>query len=47
MVIARWLRTKLYAWCNAYRKKVNAKVRDFDLRDLGTEMNKKVKNLIE
>ena len=28
-------------------KRVNAKVRDFDLRDLGTEMNKKVKNLIE
>ena len=47
MVIARWLRTKLYAWCNAYRKRVNTKVRDFDLRDLGTEMNKKVKNLIE
>ena len=41
------MRTKLYAWCNAYRKMVNAKVRDFDLRDLGTEMNKKVKNLIE
>ena len=47
MVIARWLRTKLYAWCNAYRKMVNAKIGDFDLRDLGTEMNKKVKNLIE
>ena len=28
-------------------KRVNAKVRDFDLRDLGAEMNKKVKNLIE
>ena len=42
MVIARWLRTKLYAWCKAYRKRVNAKVRDYDLRDLGTEMNKKV-----
>ena len=28
-------------------KRVNAKVRDFDLRDLGTKMNKKVKNLIE
>ena len=26
---------------------MNAKVRDFDLRDFGTEMNKKVKNLIE
>ena len=42
MVIARWLRTKLYAWCNAYRKRVNAKVRNYDFRDLGTEMNKKV-----
>ena len=47
MVIALWLRTKLYAWCNAYIKRVNAKVKDFNLRDLGTEMNKKVKNLIE
>ena len=28
-------------------KRENAKVRDFDLRDLGIEMNKKVKNLIE
>ena len=28
-------------------KMVNAKVRDFDLRDLGTERNKKVKNLVE
>ena len=38
MVIARWLRTKLYAWCNAYRKRVNAKVRTDDLRDLDTEL---------
>ena len=42
MVIAWSLRTKLYAWCNAYRKRVNAKVRNYDLRDLDTEMNKKV-----
>ena len=27
--------------CNAYRKNVNAKVRNYDLRDLDTEMNKK------
>ena len=27
--------------CNAYRKRVNAKVRNYDLRDLDTEMNKK------
>ena len=26
---------------------MNAKVRDYDLRDLGTEMSKKVLNLIE
>ena len=26
---------------------MNAKVRDYDLRDLGTEMNKKAENLIE
>ena len=43
MVIARYLRTKLYAWCNAYRKRVNAKVRDYDLRDLDNEMNKSLK----
>ena len=35
------LRRKLYAWCNAYRKRVNAKVRNYDLRDLDTEMNEK------
>ena len=28
-------------------KRVNAKVKNYDLRDLGTEMNKKVQNLIE
>ena len=42
MVIALKLRMKLYAWYNAYRKRVNAKVRNYDLGDLGTEMNKKV-----
>ena len=42
-MIVRWLRRKLYAWCNAYRKRVNAKVRDFDLRDLDNGMNKSLK----
>ena len=32
---------KLYAWCNAYRKRVNAKIMNYDLRDLDNEMNKK------
>ena len=41
IMIARLLRSKLYAWCNAYRKRVNAKVRNYDLRDLDTEKNKK------
>ena len=41
IMIARLLRRKLYAWCNAYRKMVNAKVRNFGLRDLDTEMKKK------
>ena len=41
IMIARLLRRKLYAWCNAYRKMVNAKVRNYDLRDLDNEMNKK------
>ena len=41
IMIARLLRRKLYAWRNAYRKRVNAKVRNYDLRDLDTEMNKK------
>ena len=40
IMIARLLRRKLYAWCNAYRKRVNAKVKNYDLRDLDTEMNK-------
>ena len=37
-MIARLLRRKLYAWCNAYRKRVNAKVMNYDLRDLDNEM---------
>ena len=41
IMITRLLRRKLYAWCNANRKRVNAKVRNNDLRDLDTEMNKK------
>ena len=40
-MIARLLRKKLYAWCNVYRKMVNAKVRNYDLRDLDNEMNRK------
>ena len=47
IVIARLLRWKLYAWCNAYRKWVNAKVRNYDLRDLDDEMNKIAWNFIE
>ena len=41
IMIARLLSRKLYAWCNAYRKRVNAKVRNYDLRDLDNEMNRK------
>ena len=41
IMIARLLRKKLYAWCNTYRKRVNAKVWNYDLRDLDNEMNKK------
>ena len=41
IMIARLLCRKLYAWCNAYRKMVNAKVRNYDLMDLDNEMNKK------
>ena len=41
IIIARLLRRKLYAWCNAYRKRVNVKVRNNDLRNLDNEMNKK------
>ena len=47
IMIARLLRRKLYAWCNAYRKRVNAKVRNYDLRDLNNEMNRKSWNFIE
>ena len=47
IVIARLLRTKLYARCNAYKKRVNAKVKNYDLRDLDNEMNKKAWNFIE
>ena len=41
IMIARLLHRRLYAWCNAYRKRVNAKVRNYDLRDLDNEMNRK------
>ena len=43
IVIARLLCMKLYAWCDAYRKKkrVSIKVRNYDLRELDNEMNKK------
>ena len=41
IMIALLLHKKLYAWCNAYRKKVNAKVRNYDLKDLNDEMNRK------
>ena len=47
IMIARLLHMKLYAWCNVYRKRVNAKVSNYDLRDLDTEMNKKAYNFIE
>ena len=47
IMIVRLLDMKLYAWCNAYRKRVNSKVRNYDLRDLDTEMNKKAYNVIE
>ena len=40
IMIARLLPRKLYAWCNAYRKRVNTKVRNYDLRDLDNEMNR-------
>ena len=41
IMIAQLLRMTLYAWCNAYRKWVNANVRNYDLRDLDNEMNRK------
>ena len=38
IMIVRLLRRKLYAWYNAYRKKENAKVSNYNLRDLDSEM---------
>ena len=46
IMIARLLHRKLYAWYNAYRKKENAKVKNYNLRDWDSEMNMKVLNLI-
>ena len=45
IMIARLLHRKLYAWFNAYRKKVNAKIRDYNLRNWDKETNMKVLNL--
>ena len=42
ITIVRLLCRKLYAWYNAYRKKENAKVRNYNLRDWDSEMNTKV-----
>ena len=39
IVITRLLRRILYARCNEYEKRVNAKVRNYDHRDLDNEMN--------
>ena len=47
LILCFKLRERTYAWCNAYGKRVNAKVRNYDLRDLDTEMNKKAYNFIE
>ena len=44
-LIARFLHRKLYAWSNSYRKEVNAKVRNYNLRNLDKETNMKVLNL--
>ena len=38
MMVRLWHR-KLYAWYNAYRKKENAKGRNYNLRNLDKEMN--------
>ena len=38
---------KLYAWHNVYRKKWNAKVRNYNLIGLENEMNMKVLNFSE
>ena len=45
IMIARLLHRKLYAWSNAYRKEVNAKVRNYHLRNLDKETNMKVLKL--
>ena len=45
IMIARLLYRKVYAWFNAYRKEVNAKVRNYNLRNLDKETNMKVLNL--
>ena len=42
IMMVRLLRRKLYAWYNAYRKKENAKVMNYNLRDWDSEMNMKV-----
>ena len=34
----RLLHRELYAWYNAYRKKENAKIRNYNLREMDTEM---------
>ena len=34
----RLLHRELYAWCNAYRKKENAKVMNYNLGEMDTEM---------
>ena len=39
------LHRKLHAWSNAYRKMVNLKVKNYDLRNLDKETNMKVLNL--
>ena len=46
ILIARLLHRKLYAWLNAYRKEVNAKVRNYNLRNLDKETNMKVLKLL-
>ena len=40
-MIALLLRGKLYAWYNVYRKKMNAKVRNHNVRGTENEMNMK------
>ena len=38
---------KLYAWHNVYRKKGNAKIRNYNLRGSENETNLKMLNFIE